>query len=339
MFEQGSSRLKASSDGRILDRLAGMEKVILPELVRQALANTGKHVVHQCSLTYDVMIRIVVAMGLFTELPIRQVFKVSRRLRAGEPSPARSSLCMARQRLGSAPLVELHRLVVKPLAVFETPGAFYRGMRKVAIDGTVQDVPDCEAHQHLGRSSGSRGKGPFPQVRKVSLVELGTHVELAFAYGGWKDSERKLVEQLWQAIPADALLIEDRGFFSFESWRALHSRHKMLVRVMNSMTLRPIQQLADGSYLAKVYRSGWHRANDCHGIVVRIVEYTLDDPQRTGHAEVHRLMTNLGGHDLSSLLEAFHGVVDDRHEVAAANASTARRRLVSPASILRRPLV
>ena len=52
---------------------------------------------------------------------------------------------MARQRLGSEPLVELHRLVVKPMATEQTRGAFYRGMRKVGIDGTVLDVPDCEA--------------------------------------------------------------------------------------------------------------------------------------------------------------------------------------------------
>jgi hypothetical protein len=239
------------------------------------------------------MIWVVLAMGLFTEMPIRQVFKVSRRLRMGEVSPARSSLCMARQRLGSEPLVELHRLVVKPMATEQTPGAFYRGMRKVAFDGTVEDVPDCEAHQHLGRSSGSRGEGPFPQVRKVSLLELGTHIEFAFAYGGWKDSEKKLVEQLWDAIPEDALLMEDRGFFSYKSWEMLHEKHKLLIRVTNSMVLKPIKQLADGSYLAKIYPSSWYRANDRRGIVVRVIEYKLDDPQRTGHDEVHRLMTNL----------------------------------------------
>jgi hypothetical protein len=244
-------------------------------------------------LANEIMIWVVLAMGLFTEMPIRQVFKVSRRLRKGEVSPARSSLCVARQRLGSEPLVELHRLVVKPLATPETPGAFYRGMRKVAFDGTVLDVPDCDAHQHFGRSSGSRGEGPFPQVRKVSLVELGTHIEFAFVYGGWKDSEKKLVEPLWESIPDDALLIEDRGFFSYKSWEKLHKRHKLLVRVSKSMVLKPIKQLADGSYLAKIYPSNWYRENDRRGIVVRIIEYKLDDPQRTGHDEVHRLMTNL----------------------------------------------
>lgn len=293
MFEQGCSSLPADENGRILDRLAGLEKVILPELVTQALASTGKQSTHRCSLPHEIMIWVVLAMGLFTEMPIRQVFKVSRRLRKGEPSPVRSSLCMARQRLGSEPLVELHRRVVKPLAIAQTPGAFYQGMRKVGIDGTVLDAPDCDAHQHLGRSSGGRGEGGFPQVRKVSLVELGTHVELAFAFGGWKDSEKKLVEQLWDSIPEDALLVEDRGFFSYASWEKLHEKHHLLVRVSNSMVLQPIQQLSDGSYLAKIYPGSWYRAKDRRGIVVRVIEYKLDDPQRTGHDEVHRLMTNL----------------------------------------------
>jgi hypothetical protein len=293
MVEQGCSRLTVDDNGRILDRLAGMEKVILPELVAQALVSTGKQSTRRCSLTNEVMIWVVAAMGLFTEMPIRQVYKVSRRLRKGEATPARSSLCIARQRLGSEPLVELHRLVVKAMATEQTPGAFYRGMRKVGIDGTVLDVPDCDAHQHFGRSSGSRGEGPFPQVRKVSLVELGTHVELAFVYGGWKDSEKKLVESLWESIPEDALLIEDRGFFSYKSWEKLHETHKLLVRVSKSMVLKPIKQLADGSYLAKIYPGSWYRENDRRGIVVRIIEYKLNDPQRTGHDELHRLMTNL----------------------------------------------
>ena len=94
------------------------------------------------------------------------------------------------------PLIELFARVAQPLATPDTPGAFYRGHRLVAVDGSVEDVPDCDANQVFGRSTGSRGDGAFPQVRKVTLVELGTHVEFALVIGGWKDSERTLVEQL-----------------------------------------------------------------------------------------------------------------------------------------------
>ncbi len=36
-----------------------------------------------------------------------------------------------------------------------------------------------------------------------------------------------------------------------------------------------------------------NRSSNRRGILDRIVEYTLDDPQRTGHKVIHRLMTNL----------------------------------------------
>lgn len=303
MSEQGCSRLSPSESGHILDRLAALEKIVSRELVVEVLQACGKLNKHACTLSHEVMLWVVLGMGLFTHMPIRQVFRHTRRRRAEEKTPARSSLCMGRQRLGSEPLKELHARVVRPLATPRTPGAFYRGMRLMGIDGTVLDVPDCEALQHFGRSSGSRGEGPFPQLRKVSLVELGTHVEVAFVYGGWGDSERALVAKLWDLIPADALLIEDRGFFSFESWRALHSQRKLLIRIPSSMVLKPIQRLSDGSYLAKVYAHSWDRSRDRNGIVVRVIEYQIHDPQRTGHGETHRLMTNLLGADEFPALE------------------------------------
>src|SRR5437879_13268791 len=123
------------------------------------------------------------------------------------------------------------------------------------------------------------------------------------AIGGWHDSEQKLVGQLFDKIPADALLIEDRGFFSYDHWKTLHSRVKLLLRVNSNMKLRPIQRLPDGSYLAKIYPSSYARDKDRDGIVVRVIEYTLDDPQRTGHGQKHLLLTNLFDHEMYPALE------------------------------------
>ena len=90
MNEQGCSELSVDLNGRILDRLAGLEKIISSELVAKALGDADKQNKRACTLTHEVMIWVVLGMGLFTELPIRQVFKASRRLRRGENSPARS---------------------------------------------------------------------------------------------------------------------------------------------------------------------------------------------------------------------------------------------------------
>jgi hypothetical protein len=295
MVEQGRSTLSTNEDGRILDRLAGMEKVIPPELVRQVLHESQRRNGRACKLTYEVTLWVVLAMGLLTHLPIRQVFRHARRLRIDEPTPARSTLCVARQRLGVEPVLRLHAAVVRPLATPETPGAFYQGLRWMGLDGTVMDVPDSQANAAaFHRASGGRGDGAFPQVRKVSLVELGTHGEVALAIGGWQHSEQSLARQLWDQIPPDALLTEDRGFFNYDDWKALDSRGvKLLVRLKSSLVFQPVQRLPDGSYLAKIYPSSYARQKDRNGIVVRVIEYTLDDPQRAGHGEKHRLMTNL----------------------------------------------
>ena len=278
-----------------LDRLAGLCKVILPEVIEQALSDSGRTGQKTCTLSHRTTLWVVLAMGVLTHLPIRQVYKHARRMVGGEKTPSRSNLCEARQRLGVEPVRSVFEQVVRPLATPTTPGAFYKGLRLMGIDGTVLDTPDTPANAaRFHRSSGGRGDGAFPQLRKVSLVELGTHIEVALTIGGWQDSEQKLVERLWDKIPADALLLEDRGFFSYKHWKTLDSRGlKLLVRIKSNMVFKPIRRLADGSYEAKIYRSSYDRSRDRNGVVVRIIEYTIDDPQRTGHGETHRLMTNL----------------------------------------------
>ena len=66
---------------------------------------------------------------------------------------------------------------------------------------------------------------------------------------------------------------------------------------------RPIRHLADGSYLAKIYKSDYDRKKDRGGIVVRVIRYTLDDPQRVGHGEEHVLITNLLDESLDPAME------------------------------------
>lgn len=296
MSRQGWIEFSADEQGRILDRLAGLENIISPDLVRQALALTGRVNQRNCPFSNEVILWMVLAMGLMTDRPIRQVFKAARRFRITERSPGRSTLCEARKRLGVEPLACLHKLVVRPLATPQTPGAFYKGLRWMGIDGTVFDVPDSEANgQAFTRANGGRGKGAFPQVRKVSLVELGTHVEVAMALGGWQDSEQELARELWDRIPAGTLLTEDRGLFSFDAWKTLSAREdlRLLVRLKSQMVFPKRTPLSDGSFLTQIYKSSHDRKQDRNGIRVRVIEYTIKDPQRTGHEQRHRLVTNL----------------------------------------------
>jgi Insertion element 4 transposase N-terminal/Transposase DDE domain len=295
-MSRGQCTLPPDESGRILDRLAGLEQIIPPEAVRQALVATGRVNQRRCTLTHEIICWVVLAMGILTELPIRQVFKHARRLRVGEETPHRSSLCVARQRLGIAPVRHLFEEIVRPLARPETPGAFYRGLRLMGLDGTVYDVPDSEANAAaFSRSSaGPRGDGAFPQVRKLSLVELGTHAEIAFVARSTSHGEQSMVGGLLRHLTAEMLLLWDRGFFSYQLWKDVTSRDvKILARVKSGLILKPIRNLADGSYLAKIYPSAYHRQKDRDGILVRVIRYSLDDPQRVGHGEVHVLITSL----------------------------------------------
>ncbi len=76
------------------------------------------------------------------------------------------------------------------------------------------------------------------------------------------------------------------------------------------MVLKLIKYLSDGSFLAKIYSNSWNRSNDRHGIIVRVIEYKLDDPQRAGHNEKHRLITNLLDEEKHPALE----LVSEYHE-------------------------
>ncbi|MFD1277765.1 transposase domain-containing protein [Streptomyces kaempferi] len=95
--------------------------------------------------------------------------------------PAKSSLFRARQRLGFEPLQVLFAASAKPMADESTPGAFWRGLRVVAVDGTCWDVADTEANQAaFGRPGSGRGakRSAFVQVRMAALVEVGSHAVL-----------------------------------------------------------------------------------------------------------------------------------------------------------------
>src|SRR3954447_11903070 len=308
----GQCTLPADDAGRVLDRLAGLEQIIRPEDVQQALTATGPVNARQCRLTHEVVCWVVLAMGLLTDLPIRQVFKAARRLRKGEESPHRSSLCVARQRLGVAPVRHLFLRVVRPLAHPETPGAFYGGLRLMGLDGTIFDVPDsaAKAAGFARPSAGPRGEGASPQVRKLSLVELGTHAEVAMVVRSSAHGEQSMVGGLFRHLTSEMLLLWDRGFFSYALWQEMTARGvKVLARVKSRLILRPIEPLSDSSYLAKIYKSSYDREKDRDGIVVRVIRYTLDDPQRVGHGEEHVLITSLLDEELypaSELIILYH---------------------------------
>jgi hypothetical protein len=276
-----------------------LERVIPREQVLQVLQDTGCLDARQCTLTFEVTCWLVLAMGIFTDMPIRSVFKAARSLFPGEETPHRSSLSVARQRLGIAPLRRLFYLICRPLATLSTPDAFYKGLRKMAIDATVMTVPDTPANEKaFGRSSGGRGEAAFPQVRKLSMVEVGTHAEVAMVIKGFRSKgcrdEQSLMPALLKHFREGMLLMWDSGLYSFKLWqRAQDTGGQLLVRLSSVMELPVQEELSDGSYLSKVYPRSYDREKDRNGIEVRVIRYTHNDPRRVDCQVEHRLLTSL----------------------------------------------
>ena len=88
---------EVDASGQVLDRLVGLHQFISPDLIRQAVRATGRRNRSDCRLTHEIMLWVVLAMGILTDVPIRSVFKHARRLRKGEHSPPRNTLCKQRR--------------------------------------------------------------------------------------------------------------------------------------------------------------------------------------------------------------------------------------------------
>jgi hypothetical protein len=77
-------------------------------------------------------------------------------------------------------------------------------------------------------------------------------------------------------LPADALCLADRAYFSYALWcEALKTGAALLWRVKNNLILEKISKLSDGSYLTKVYPSTKARKLDVDGITVRLIEFRV----------------------------------------------------------------
>lgn len=292
------------------ERVRGLKRIIPCATVKSILKRTGQ--VRRCPrLPKEFMVWFVVGMGLFATDCYRQVFRWLQSARAKVRTPQRSSLCEARLRLGVAPVFRLMDAVVGLLATPATPGAFYRGLRLMALDGFVLDLPDTAANERVfGRPQSGRAPGAFPQARVLALCEVGTHVIWKCLVKPIRRAEVTMAKALLRFLAPDMLLLWDRGFLSYDNVRdVLAGQAQLLARIKKTLKFSEREPLADGSYLAKLYRSATDRRHDRDGLRVRVIEYTIEDPQRPGSGEPHRLLTTLLDprlHPAERLIELYH---------------------------------
>jgi len=281
--------------------LNAIERIVPTEVIDKVLDDTNRRESRKRGLPARICVLIAIGMSLFTEENIGKVLtKIVQGLRLAwlgrnYQQPTDGAICQARYRLGPKPLVELFHLICQPIATPQTPGAFLFGLRLKAIDGTLEDVPDTPANERaFGRLKGGRGPDAFPKVRGIYLIEVGTHVFLDAVFWACRRGEPAGGRRLLRSVGWGDLLMWDRNFHSYEMVkRTLATGAHFLGRVASNIILEPVEPLVDGSYLAYIYPSPKARRKHQGGILVRVIEYTIADPHRTGSGQTHRLITSL----------------------------------------------
>ena len=241
-----------------------------------------------------------IGMNLLSELSMTGVMEhLMRGARLIHPSdeeeaPSSGAYSQARARLGVKAMERLFKAVCRPLATPQTPGAFVYGLRLVALDGSVDEVPDSTANSaYFGRSSTGRGQSAFPQMQCVYLCECGTHAIFDAAFWPYAVSERRGGKRLLRSVKAEMLVMWDRGFHDYDMLAGVRSRGAhVLARLPAHVKPTLVEVLPDGTWLAYVQPSDPIRRQD-ERLLVRIIDYTIQDPTRPGPAQHHRLITTL----------------------------------------------
>ena len=300
-----AGQVKPPVEPRLSDRIAigVLTSTYPPELVDRVVAESGRTQQRQRLLPARVVVYLVLAMALFSGQAYEEVARLlagglgwARRWQQWFGVPSTPAIAKARARLGAEPLARLFAEVAGPLATRSTRGAWYRGWRVCAVDGTCLDVADTPANTAaFGRPATHRGEQTaFPQVRLVGVAECGTHALLAAAMGPLARGETTLAREVLGRLGPGMLLLADREFAAAELWRQAAATGAQLVwRTRSNAVLPVLEAFADGSYRSQI-TAATDRRRGLAPTVVRVVEYRLGkDRGRRQQPSPYRLLTTV----------------------------------------------
>lgn len=295
------TRVKLEESARLADYLSAsvLVRVVPRAVVEEELARCGKTSQRERALPAYLVVYYVMALGLYMGVSYEQVLRClleGMRWLRRESGPLRvatkGAVSQARERLGFEVMQALAERCLRPLAQADTPGAFWRGRRIVALDGSTLELADEASNARaFGYPGSSRGTAAFPQLRFVGLVETGTHALFAVALERYAVGEQALAQRLMSKLQADMLCLADRGYVSYRLWQAGAGSGAMLLwRVRDNQRLPQIERYADGSFASALYPTTKARRQQREALAVRVIEYELR--AANGAPVRYRLMTN-----------------------------------------------
>lgn len=280
--------------------LPQLETIIPPHVIQEVLTQCDAWEQREKKLNMQAMVYLIIALALYPQCATREVW---RRLQEGLPEssqqqdacPTAGAFCQRRQQLGVTPMRMLFDQLARPLAAPQTRSAFRFGLRLVATDATMENLPDTDANRCVFpyHTQEELSRSPFPQARCVSLMECGTHVifdtEITAVQQGEIGSVIALIER---SLTAEMLLLCDAGICCSQVLITARRKNAHVVGRLDSTSYtKPWVRLHDGSYLVKIYRDSRHQSE--HVLTARVIEYRIKHPQTGDLSEPIRLITTL----------------------------------------------
>ncbi len=207
----------------------------------------------------------------------------------GEAS--RSAISYGRIRVGFEPLQQVFEECCKPLVEKNEAYSHAGGLRLVALDATLINVPDTDANTKYFKKSSNQNAKPsaYPKARVSALVECGSHAVIAAKIGTYEDSEITLAHDVIKSLRDDMLVLADRLYFGWDLFNeVLDSGAKILWRIKScersKITVDWDNRHPDGSYPGlytvpkyKIKKTiEGKREKDFARIPVRVTSYGVD---------------------------------------------------------------
>jgi hypothetical protein len=333
-----------STQGKILGGVGPgvLARFVTPGLVDEVVAEAGAALAAQVAaaggtprrprfrvLPDRLGVYLVLGLCLFSSLPYAEVVKEllsglqGALAAAGWQVPARTALTGVRRRLGERPFELLFARLCSALSPGRAPWSHICGLLAVAWDGTTVKAAATEENiAAFGRTGGTKARpAHYPQLRLVTLIACGTRAVAGAALGpvtGKQAGERALAGQLLGRLHGGMLLLADRGFYSYQLWKAaIKTEADLLWRVTGPMHLPVVRALPDGSWLSvlpdpkaarrRIERNGNRRrrgstlppdTGPLPGLTVRVIEFWIraDTDDGGTRTERYRLITTLLDH-------------------------------------------
>jgi hypothetical protein len=271
------------------------------------------------------LVWLIIGLGLWSRLSQPLVWqKLTGALRDLHPGKAEDALTASavsrrRKEVGSAGLQALMQTCCRPIATCQQlPSGFFGRYRLLGIDGTLFNTPDTPANEAaFGRSSNQYGKGAYPQVRCVLLVECGSHAVIGLQIAAYTVSEVHGAHQLLDQVGPDHLVLVDAGIVSGGFCEHVRARKAHVLGALEAGVWEKLprqRRLCDGSVLIWVPPSRGVQYPMRAGMWVRIISYRFTDERLGEVGKVYRLVTTLLNARLAPALELI-GLYHERWEV------------------------